>query len=352
MGVESLRSIAATTTRAIVYHTSDDLRLEEVRLPALRPGELLVRIRACGLCPGEAMDWYMARKAPLVPGHEPVGEVVGTGEGVAGYACGDRIFVHHHAPCLVCRHCRRGDYVHCETFRRTKLIPGGLSEFAIVPAEVVRADVLRIPPGLSDEAATFVEPLACVVKAAHRAGIGPGDRILVIGLGVMGMLHVLLARRLGAELIIGADRVSSRLSRSAQLGADLVVDVTRESLPDAVRARTDGAGADAVVVGPGTIEAIQLGFDCVAPGGTLSLFTPTPPDVVWPFPVHDAYFREITVVPSYSAGPPDTKEALWWLAAGLPVEALVTHRYSLDGAAEGYRLVREATEALKVVVRP
>lgn len=339
-------------TRAVVYHTSDDLRLEEIPLPPLKPGELFVRIRACGLCPGEAMGWYMARKAPLVPGHEPVAEVVRTGDGVVAFAPGDRVFVHHHAPCLACRLCRRGDFVHCATFRRTNLIPGGLSEFAIVPAEVVRADVLRIPDDLSDEAATFVEPLACVVKAVHRAGIGRDDRVLVIGLGVMGMLHVLLAHRLGVELIIGADRVSSRLSRAAQLGADAVVDVTRESLPDAVRARTDGAGADVVVVGPGTVEAIELGFRCVVPGGTLLLFTPTPPGVVWPFPVHDAYFREIRVIPSYSAGPPETNEALQWLATGLPVETLVTHRYSLDGAAEGYRLVREATEALKVVVRP
>jgi len=339
-------------TRAVVYHTSDDLRLEEIALPPLKPGELLVRIRACGLCPGEAMGWYMARKAPLVPGHEPVAEVVRAGDHVVAFAPGDRVFVHHHAPCLACRLCRRGDFVHCATFQRTNLIPGGLSEFAIVPAEVVRADVLRIPDDLSDEAATFVEPLACVVKAVHRAGIGRDDRVLVIGLGVMGMLHVLLAHRLGVELIIGADRVSSRLSRAAQLGADAVVDVTRESLPDAVRARTDGAGADVVVVGPGTVEAIELGFRCTVPGGTLLLFTPTPPGVVWPFPVHDAYFREIRVIPSYSAGPPETKEALQWLATGLPVETLVTHRYSLDGAAEGYRLVREATEALKVVVRP
>src|SRR5713226_9131388 len=169
-------------TRAVVYHASDDLRLEEIPLPPLKPGELLVRIRACGLCPGEAMGWYMARKAPLVPGHEPVAEVVQVGAGVVDFSPGDRIFVHHHAPCLRCRSCRRGDHVHCATFRKTRLIPGGLSELAVVPAEVVRADVLRIPPELTDEAATFVEPLACVVKAAHRAGVGPGDPVLVIGL--------------------------------------------------------------------------------------------------------------------------------------------------------------------------
>ncbi|HVH32114.1 MAG TPA: alcohol dehydrogenase catalytic domain-containing protein [bacterium] len=349
MGVESP---ATTVSRAIVYHSSDDLRLETVPLRPLARGELLVRIRACGLCSGEAMDWYMARKAPHVPGHEIVAEVVQAGEAVEEFSPGDRIFVHHHAPCMRCRFCQRGDHVHCETWRKTKLIPGGLSDLAIVPREVASADVLPLPRELSDDAATFVEPLACVVKAAHRAGVGPGDRILVIGLGVMGLLQVMLARRLGAELIMGADRVASRLQRGKDAGADVIVDVTRTALPEAVRSHTEGTGADVVVVGPGTVEAIELGFRCVAPGGSLVLFTPTPPGDVWPFPVHDAYFHEVSVIPSYSAGPPQTQEALHWLARGLPVETLITHRYPLEGAAEGYRLVREARNALKVVVHP
>jgi len=294
----------------------------------------------------------MARKAPLVPGHEIVAEVVQTGEAVAEFSPGDRIFVHHHAPCMRCRFCQRGDHVHCLTWRKTKLIPGGLSELAIVPREVVSTDAFLLPREISDDAATFVEPLACVVKAAHRAGVGPGDRILVIGLGVMGMLQVMLARRLGAELIIGADRVASRLERGKHAGADIIVDATRTALPDAVRSHTEGAGADVVVVGPGTVEAIETGFRCVAPGGSLVLFTPTPPEDVWPFPVHDAYFREVSVIPSYSTGPPQTQEALQWLTRGLPVETLITHRFPLEGAVEGYRLVREAKDALKVVVHP
>lgn len=352
MGVDGTRVALPTVTRAVVYYTSDDLRLEEVPLPRLQPGEMLVRIRACGLCPGEAMGWYMARKAPTVLGHEPVAEVVHVTPEVIGFAIGDRVFVHHHAPCLKCRACRRGAYIHCETFRRTRLIPGGLAQYAVVPEEVVRADTLKLPEDISDDAATFIEPLACVVKSVRRAGVGAGDRVLVIGLGVMGMLHAMLARRLGAELIIGADRVPTRLARAREFGADVVIDVTREDLPEAVRAHADGTGADVVVVGPGTVEAIALGFQSVAPGGTLVLFTPTPPDRVWPLPVHDAYFREIRIVPSYSAGPPQTREALQWLQDGLPVEALITHRFPLDAATEGYRLVSEATDALKVVVRP
>lgn len=352
MGVESTRIVLPAVTRAVVYHSADDLRLEDVPLPAIGHGDLLIRIRACGLCPGETMEWYMARKAPLVLGHEPVGEVIQAGKGATAFAPGDRVFVHHHAPCMNCRACRRGDYVHCATWRNSKLIPGGLAHYALVRDEIVRADTLRLPEAISDDVATFIEPLACAVKSVRRAGLRPGDRVLVLGLGVMGVLHIMLARRLGAELIIGADRVPSRVARALEFGADVAINVTSQPLPEAVWAHTDGAGADVVIVGPGTIEAIEMGYRSVAPGGTLLLFTPTPPEQHWPLPVHDAYFREVRVIPSYSTGPAETKEALRWLEEGLPVERLITHRYPLEQAIEGYRLVLEATDALKVVVYP
>lgn len=352
MGVGPAGAVLPTATRALVLHRPGDLRLEPVALPVPGPGDLLIRIRACGLCPGEAMEWYMARKAPLALGHEPVGEILHAGPAAEGFAPGDRVFVHHHAPCLRCAPCRRGDYVHCATWRATRLIPGGVSEFAVVPGEIVRGDTLRLPAGLSDDAATFVEPLACVVKSLRRGRLRPGGSVVVIGLGVMGLLHVMLARRLGAGVIVGADRVPARLARAAPAGADAVVDVRERVLADAVRALTGGEGAGLVVVGPGTAEAIDAGFASAAPGGTLVLFTPTPPDVRWPAPLHDAYFREISIVPSYSAGPDDTAEALRYLVEGLPVEQLVTHRLPLDAAVDGYRLVSEARDALKVIVRP
>lgn len=352
MGVDPTHVALPTSTRAVVFHSPDDLRLETVPLPAIGEREVLLRIRACGLCPGEAMDWYMARKAPIVLGHEPVGEILHAGAGVRSAAPGQRVFVHHHAPCLNCRACRRGDYVHCLTWRRSRLIPGGVSDYAVVPAEIVAGDMLVVPPECSDDAATFIEPLATVVKSLRRGGLRAGDRVLVIGLGVMGLLHVMLARRLGAGTIIGADRVPSRLRRAEEAGADAVVDVSRTLLADAVRSKTSGDGADLVIVGPGSLEAIQAGFDAAGSGAALVLFTPTEPDLRWPFPVHDAYFREVRVIPSYSCGPDDTRAALQHLRDGLPVETLITHHVGLDEAPEGYRLVREARDALKVVVHP
>lgn len=352
MDLADTKTLRPTTTRAVVFHAVDDLRLVDVPLPPPAAGELLVRIRACGLCPGETMAWYMARKAPVTLGHEIVGEVVQIGKGTRGFAPGDRVFVHHHAPCMRCRACQRGNYVHCPTWRRTRLVPGGLAEFAVVPEVIVQTDTLRIPAHLTDEVATFIEPLACVVKSLQRAGLKAGDRIVIIGLGVMGMLHILLARALGAAEIIGVDRVASRLARGKTVGADVVIDGMRESVRDVVRQHTDGLGADVTIVGPGTLEAIELGFRSVGPGGSLVLFTPTPTQDQWPLPVHDAYFNEIRIVPTYSAGPPDTQEALRWLERGLPVEQLISHRYSLDQALDGYRLVCEAADALKVVIRP
>ncbi len=339
-----------TTAVAVIYYAPGDLRLEEVPLPPLGRGEMLIRIKACGLCPGEVMDWYMARKAPVPLGHEPVGEVVEVTDGVA-FRPGDRVFVHHHAPCLVCRFCRRGDFVHCATWRPRRLLPGGLATYAIVQAPAVASDVVRVPEGLSDETATFIEPLACVVKSVRRARVREGDRVAVIGLGVMGMLHLLVLRASAAPgQLLAADRVPERLARGVGL-ADVVIDTSRATLAEAVARATDG-GADVVIVGPGSVEALEAGRMTVAPGGTLVVFTPTPPDVVWPLRMHEVFFNETTIVPSYSAGPNDTREAVRLLAGGLPVEPLITHRLPLADTGEGYALVRAAGPALKVVVQP
>lgn len=334
-------------TRAAVYHGAGDIRIERVPLPAPGPGELLARIRACGLCSSETMAWYMGRKAPVALGHEPVGEVVAAGRGVM-HPAGERVFIHHHAPCHACRACRRGDFVHCDTWRRTRLVPGGLAEFALVPAQVVSADLLPLPPGVDDETAVFVEPLACVVKALRRARPRPDDRVAVIGLGVVGLLHVLLLRVRGVERIVGVDPLPDRRHAGRTAGAEVIA--SGEDAADSVREST-GGGADLVFVTPGSLDALRLGFASVAPGGRLLVFAPLPPEVTWPLPVHELFFREVTVIPSYSAGPDDTREALAHLASGLPVDPLITHRLGLDEVAQGYGLMA-AGRALKVVVRP
>jgi L-iditol 2-dehydrogenase len=166
-----------------------DIRVEESARPEAGDGDILVRVSACGICSGDIMPWYIRRKAPLVLGHEPVGVVEQAGAAVRGFKPGDRVFVHHHAPCFQCAACRRGEYVHCATWRATNLVPGGMAEFFLVSAANQR-DTLRLPESISDADGVLIEPAACVVKSLRRSGLKAGESILIIGLGIMGMMHV------------------------------------------------------------------------------------------------------------------------------------------------------------------
>ncbi|HVC45036.1 MAG TPA: alcohol dehydrogenase catalytic domain-containing protein, partial [Candidatus Binataceae bacterium] len=228
-----------------------DIRVEASARPEPGPNELLVRVRACGICSGDIMPWYIRRKAPLVLGHEPVGVVEQAGAAVRDFRPGQRVFVHHHAPCFQCAACRRGEYVQCATWRATNLNPGGMAEYFLVAAPNL-ADTLKLPDDLGDLDGVLIEPAACVVKSIRRSSLRPGESILIIGLGIMGMMHVKIARSLGAGTIIGADLFAQRAARARELGADFGLVVSGDDLAEQVRGVTGGAMADVVIVGPGT----------------------------------------------------------------------------------------------------
>ena len=337
-------------TTAAVYRTDGSIELAQVPLPPLGADELLVRIAACGICPGEVMRWYVDRKAPFVLGHEPVGVIEQVGADAGPFGPGERVFVHHHAPCMQCARCKRGDYVQCAVWRPARIVPGGMSQHAIVQGPAVRADVLPLPDWIDDDTATFIEPLATVVKSARRGGIDAGSTVLVIGLGVMGLLHVMLARLSAAQRIFGSDSIASRARVAEELGAERVF--TPDALPAELASATRGEGADVVIVGPGSTAAMDAAVACVAPGGTIVIFTPLRPDDRWPMPAHELYFKDVRIVHSYSAGPDDTREALRILEGGFPVSGLISHRLPLRDVQKAYRLVADAGETLKVIVYP
>jgi L-iditol 2-dehydrogenase len=326
-----------------------DIRVEVCARPAVGPAEMLVRASACGICSGDIMPWYIRRKAPLVLGHEPVGVVEEIGAAVHDFRPGDRVFVHHHAPCFNCTSCRRGEYVQCATWRSTNLKPGGMAEYFIVDAANQR-DTLRLPETIDDLNGVLIEPAACVVKSLRRAGLRGGESILVIGLGIMGMMHVRIARHLGAGLIIGADLFEQRARRARDLGADAGIVVTGDSLADQVRDLTSGAMADVVIVGPGTSAAITSGIAAAGRGATVVQFTATPPDDELRVRPHDLYFNETRLIPSYSCGPDDTREAFGLVERGvINARDLVTHQFPLPRVAEAFAQAQKP-ESLKVVV--
>ena len=328
-----------------------DVRIEEQPVPVIGPGEALVRARACGICSGDVVPWYIRKKAPLVFGHEPVGEIVTLGPDVGGFQAGDRVFVHHHAPCFKCRACARGEFVQCPTWKQSQLDPGGMAEFIRVPAINLAGDTLRLPDTVSDADGALVEPLACVVKSLARAGAVDGASVLIIGMGVMGLLHVLLARHLGARQILAADLVASRCARARELSADVAIDASTSDLLAEVRAHTDGEGAEVVIVGPATVPAIEQGLACAARGATVVQFMGTEPGETLPLSTFDFYFKELRLVPSYSCGPVETRRALDLIAAGVVgARHVVTHRFPLEQAGEAYRVAALDRSAIKTLV--
>lgn len=331
-------------------YSFNDIRIEEHPLPEVGTDEALVKVKASGICSGDVMPWYVEKKAPLVFGHEPAGEIVTVGNNVKAFRPGDRVFVHHHAPCLQCPFCKRGDYVQCKEWHRSRIVPGGISEYVLIPQINLTNDTLVLPGNVTYDEAVLIEPVACVVKSFRRSGIKKGDSVLIIGLGVMGMIHIMLARHLGAGRIIGVDLVEFRLHKARELGAD-VVDVNKGSLKKAVLSLTHGRGAEIVIVGPNSAEAMNTGLQCAAPGGTVVFFTPAQPGERLTINPNDLYFQDINIVTSYSCGPDDTRLSLEHIDEGVvKAEKLITHRFSIDEAEKAYRTVAEARESLKVLI--
>jgi len=337
--------------KAVRIEGDGSVSVVEMEVPAIGPGEALMRTGVAGICGSDLLDWYVAKKAGQILGHEVAGEIAAVGEDVTAFAAGDRIVPHHHAPCLACEECRAGRYVHCAVWRSSRLDPGGMAEFVRIPAGNLARDTRKIPETMSFEEASFIEPLATVVKAFRRGRLRAGQSLLVVGLGTAGQLALRLGRALGARRIVGADRVASRLARAKESGADDVFDVDGETLAGGAALYSGGRGFDFVFACPGKSAVVRAAAQAAAPGGTLLLFTMTPPGEEIALPGHDLYFREVSLVPSYSCGPDDTREALELLASdSVLVADLVTHRFPIDRAADAFARARNPNGSLKVMM--
>ena len=337
--------------RVAVYYNTRDVRLQEMPVPRIGPGEVLVRVRASGICGSDVMEWYRTKKAPLVLGHEIAGEIVEAGKDVAGFRVGDRVFVSHHVPCNTCRYCLSGHHSVCDTLRRTHLDPGGFSEYVRVPEINVRVGTFILPDELSFDEGSFIEPLACVVRAQRLARLEAGQTVLVIGAGIAGVLQVQMARARGAARVLATDINDFRLKLARDLGADAVV--RAEHLPDEVRAMNAGRLADLVIVCTGAAAALEQAVRSVDRGGTILFFAPTPAGVMLPLPLYDLWRDEITVTTSYAGSPRDIVGAVDLLRGGrIRVREMITHRLALGEAGLGFSLVAEARDSLKVIIDP
>jgi L-iditol 2-dehydrogenase len=338
--------------RVARYYNNSDVRLEEMPKPDIGPDEMLVKVVASGICGSDVLEWYRIKKAPLVLGHEIAGEIVEVGRNITEYETGTRVFVSHHVPCNTCRYCLNGNHTACDTLHTTNFFPGGFAEFLRVPPINVDRGTFVLPDEVSFEEGVFIEPLACIVRAQREANLRSGDSVLILGSGISGLLHLLLAQTMGAGRIIATDISPYRLSKAKELGAEEVIDA-REDVPARVREVNDGRPADLVIVCTGAYSAFEQALASVDRGGTVLCFATTEPGVELSVPINDFWRNSIKVLPSYGNSPYDATIAVELIRSRrVPVEQLITHRLSLEETGKGFQLVAGATESIKVVVEP
>ncbi len=338
--------------KVLMYYKNSDVRVEEMPVPAIGSGELLIKVFASGICGSDVMEWYRIKKAPRVLGHEITGEIVEVGQDVKTYKKGDRVFVSHHVPCNVCNYCLQGYHTACDTLHNTNYDPGGFAEYIRIPEINVQSGVYILPDDMSYEDGTFIEPLACVVRGQRLAGVKPGQSVMVIGSGMSGLLHINLAKALGAGKIIACDITDYRLEAAKQFGADITIkagDDLKERLMDL----NDGQLADLVIVCAGALSASTDALKCVERGGKVLYFAVPEPEINVPVPMNDLWRNEITLLTSYGASPVDLETSIRLMSnKRLVLNDMITHRFKMDDGGEGFKIVAEAKDSIKVIVEP
>lgn len=316
------------------------------------PGELIVKMAACGLCGTdlEKMRGEYTASAPVI-GHEAVGTVSAVGAGVSGYGVGERVFPHHHVPDYSCYLCKAGNETMCDHYRSSNLVPGGFSEYFAVPKwNVDRGGVLKVPAPMGFEVASLTEPLACCVRAIRKAGVKPGESVLVAGAGPVGMMHALLLKSMGARVLV-SDVSEPRLRFAEKAGVGRVLDA-KSDVPGEVTSQTGGRGADLAIVASGSQGAILQGLRSVRKGGRVLLFGVPPRGSVLDFDISGLYNAEQTMLTSYGATEVDTEEALKVLSSrGAEFADLITRRFPLTSFQDAVAAASTG-EAMKVIVTP
>ena len=353
-------TLIPTKMRAAVYHGRDDVRLEIVPVPRIGAGELLVKVHTCGICGTDLKKISTgSHSAPRIFGHETAGVVAQVGAGVSGYALGDRVSVFHHIPCGDCFYCRHKVFAQCPVYKQVGCTAGyepsggGFSEYVRVMDWIVaRGGVVKLPPDVSFEQASFIEPINTCLKGIQTLALAPGETVLVMGQGPIGILLGVLAQRAGAK-VFTSDLFPQRLTIAAGFGLNRSMDASRSDAVQTVRQWTEGRGADAVVLAVAGTSLIPAAVEAARPGGRILLFAQTVRGeaVIDPAAI---CVDEKTLLGSYSASVDLQDEAVSFVCRHeMDLERLITHRFPLSSALEALNLAAHPRpDSMKVVIQP
>ena len=331
-----------------MWYNNKDIRIEEAPTPKPGPEEILVKIISCGICGSDIVEWYRLPRAPLVQGHEIGGEIVEVGGSVKNFRPGDRVFVAPKVPCMKCYYCQNEHYPVCSNIKDR--MPGGFAEYVLVPESLVENGTYLLPNNVTCDQSTFIEPLACVVRAQRLAGVKNDQTLMVIGCGMSGLLHIKLAKAKKCR-IIATDINEKRLEFAKKIGADFTINA-KEDVPERLIAE-NRKKADVVILCSSAISAVEQAWKCVDRGGVMVFFAVPGPDKVVTIPINYFWTKEIRIITSYYCGPPDIVDAIKLIESGeIEVDDMITHKLPLKDTAEGFQLVMDGNESLKVIIKP
>ena len=349
------------TMRAAIYRGVNDVRIETIPVPAIGDGEVLVKIDTCGICGTDLKKIHTgSHTAPRVFGHEMAGTIVAAGEGVHGFAIGDRVMAYHHIPCGACFFCRKGTFAQCEVYKKVGCTAGfapsggGFAEYIRVMVWIVQGGLVKIPDGIPFEQAAFLEPTNTCNKAIRMLDLQPDETVLVIGQGPIGIMLAALAKRTGAT-VQTSDLYPERHAVAAKFGLDRPLDA-RGDVVAAAKAATEGRGADVCLVAVAGNALIQVAMDAIRPGGRVMLFAATQHGEA-PFDPAAVCMDEKTLMGSYSSSVAINDEVARMVfdgyTNGFDLTQLISHRFSLEDAVEAIDLASHPqADSLKIVIQP
>jgi L-iditol 2-dehydrogenase len=347
------------TMRAAVYRGVNDLRLEEVPVPEIGPGEILVRVHTCGICGTDLKKIASgSHSAPRIFGHETSGVVAKVGEGVRKFGVGERVVVFHHIPCGECYYCRHKTFAQCATYKKVGCTAGfepsggGFAEYVRVMDWIVEKGTVRIPDGISFEQACFVEPVNTCIKGIETLRLEAGETVLVMGQGPIGLILATLAKRVGAR-VITSDLHPARLTIASSFGLKLTIDASKADVGQTVRGMTEERGADAVILAVGGNELIRPAMDATRPGGRVLLFAQTVRGEATIDPAA-VCVDEKALLGSYSASVELQEESVRFVMnREMDMERLISHRFPLQSGVEALNLAAHPQpDSMKIVIQP
>jgi L-iditol 2-dehydrogenase len=357
--LEELTQTIPATMQAAVYRGVNDVRIETVPVPKIGHGEILVRVHTCGICGTDLKKIATgSHSAPRIFGHETSGMVAAVGAGVEDFKPGDRVVVFHHIPCGECYYCRHKTFAQCETYKKVGCTAGfepsggGFAEYVRVMDWIVRAGTVRIPDGISYEQACFLEPVNTCLKGIERLAVEPGETVLVIGQGPIGIILGALAKRAGAT-VITSDLHAQRLKISKELLSVSTIEASSYDVVSEMRKATEGRGVDAAILAVGGNSLIKIAMDAVRPGGRVMLFAQTVRGEAAIDPAA-VCVDEKTLLGSYSASVELQDESVRFvMGREMDLERLISHRFSLGNGLEGLELAAHPQpDSMKIVIQP